>query len=76
MEINQYIEVNAKIMMGKQVIKGARFTVEQILEQLSVINSIDEILQSHPHLTREQVHAALAFAADSIKGDEIYPIAI
>jgi uncharacterized protein (DUF433 family) len=76
MEINQYIEVDAKIMMGKPVIKGTRITVEQILEQLSVINSIDEMLQSYPHLNKDQVHAAIAFAADSIKGDEIYPIAI
>ena len=76
MDINKYMEVNAKIMMGKPVIKGTRITVEQILEQLSVINSIDEILESHPHLSKEQIHAALAFAADSFKGDEIYPIAI
>jgi uncharacterized protein (DUF433 family) len=76
MTTNQYIEINSKIMLGKPIIKGTRITVEQILGQFSVIDSIDEILRSYPHLTKEQVHAALAFAADSIKGDEIYPIAI
>ena len=63
-------------MMGKPVIKGTRITIEQILENLSEGNSIDDVLLAHPHLTKEQVHAALAFAAESIRGDEIYPIAI
>lgn len=63
-------------MMGKPIIKGTRITVEQILENLSESNSIDDVLISHPHLTKDQVHAALAFAAQSLRGDEIYPIAI
>jgi uncharacterized protein (DUF433 family) len=72
----QHIEVNSKVMMGKPVIKGTRITVEQVLETLSESNSIDDVLLAHPHLTKDQVHAALAFAAQSIRGDEIYPIAI
>jgi len=63
-------------MMGKPIIKGTRITVEQILENLSASNSIDEVLVAHPHLTKDQIHAALAFAAQSLRGDEIYPIAI
>lgn len=57
-----YIEINPKIMMGKPVVKGTRITVEQILETLSENNSIDDVLHAHPHLTIEQVHAALSFA--------------
>jgi uncharacterized protein (DUF433 family) len=72
----QHIEINPKVMMGKPVIKGTRITVEQILENLSESNSIDDVLLAHPHLTKDQVHAALSFAAQSIRGDEIYPIAI
>jgi uncharacterized protein (DUF433 family) len=74
MEINQYIEFNPKVMMGKPIIKGTRITVEQILEQLSVTYSIELVLQSHPHFTKDQIQAALAFAAETIRGDEIYPI--
>ncbi len=72
----QHIEVNPKIMMGKPVIKGTRITVEQILENLSESNSFDDVLLAHPHLSKDQIHAALSFAAQSIRGDEIYPIAI
>lgn len=74
--IGEHIEINPKIMMGKPVIKGTRITVEQILENLSESNSIDDVLVAHPHLTKDQIHAALAFAAQSIRGDEIYPLAI
>lgn len=63
MNTAQYIEVDPKIMMGKPVVKGTRITVEQILEQLSVSNSMEELLQAHPHLTKDQIQAALAFAA-------------
>jgi uncharacterized protein (DUF433 family) len=70
----QHIEINPKIMMGKPIIKGTRITVEQILESLSESNSIDEVLQAYPHLTKDQVHAALSFAARSIGGDEIYAL--
>lgn len=76
MDTLQYIEINARIMTGKPVIKGTRITVEQVLEILSASDSIDDVLVAYPHLTKEQVHAALAFAAQSIRGDEIYAVAI
>lgn len=71
----EQIEINPKIMMGKPVIKGTRITVEQILETLAESTSIENVLKAHPHLTAEQIHAALAFAAKSLRGDEIYAVA-
>ena len=76
MEIAQYIEVNPKIMMGKPVIKGTRITVESILLKLSAGETMSNIIEAHPHITKEQIQAALVFAAESLKGDMIYPIAI
>ena len=63
MNIEQYIEVNPKIMMGKPVIKNTRITVELILEKLSSGETEDDILIAYPHLTKEDIKAALAFAA-------------
>ena len=60
------IECNPKIMLGKPVIKGPRITVELILEKLAAGNTVDEILNSYPHLTREGIIAALDFAAKSL----------
>ncbi len=75
MNISEHIEVNPNILMGKPVIKGTRISVEQILEKLSAGETENEILQAHPHITTENIKAALAFAAQSLKGENIYPIA-
>ncbi len=53
MEISQHIEINPKIMMGKPVIKGTRITVESLLEKLSSGEKEEDILHSHPHITRK-----------------------
>ncbi len=48
------------IMMGKPIIAGTRITVEHILEQLAGGRTIEQILEAHPHITREDVQAALS----------------
>ena len=58
------ITSDPKIMMGKPVIAGTRITVEHILEELAAGTTIDELLESHPRLTREAILAALAYALD------------
>jgi len=75
-DYKDFIEVNPKVMMGKPVIKGTRLTVELILVSLAANETIENMLASHPRLTREGISAALAFAADALKGENIYPIAV
>jgi uncharacterized protein (DUF433 family) len=62
------------VIMGKPVIKGTRITVELILEKLAAGETIEQILEAHPHLTREGIQAALSFAAQSLRSDVVYPI--
>lgn len=50
-------------MMGKPVVRGTRITVERILLDLRS-NSVDEILESYPRLSREDIVAVLSYAAD------------
>jgi uncharacterized protein (DUF433 family) len=57
--MNDMIQSNPSIMMGKPVIAGTRITVELILEKLAAGESIEQILDSHPRLTKEAVLAAL-----------------
>ena len=64
-----------RIMMGKPVISGTRITVENILERLGSGESIQQIIESYPHLSRESIYAAINFAAEAIKADVIYPAA-
>ena len=75
MSVDTRIEVNPKVMMGKPVIKGTRITVESILEKLSAGQTDHDILVAHPHLQEQDIKAALAFAAESPKGENIYPFA-
>ncbi len=49
-------------MFGKPVIKGTRITVELILEKIGDGETVDRILSSYPHLTREQILACVKFA--------------
>lgn len=63
------------ILMGKPIVSGTRITVELILEKLAGGETIEQILESHPRLTREGVSAALAFAAEALRADVLYPVA-
>jgi len=63
-----------KVMMGKPVIAGTRITVELIIEKLAAGETIDQILEAHPQLTQKMIQAALAFAADALRADVIYPV--
>jgi uncharacterized protein (DUF433 family) len=73
--MQNYIESNPNVMMGKPVIAGTRITVELILEKLGARETIPELLESYPHLTEESIHACLSFAATALKADVVYPIA-
>ena len=62
-------------MFGKPVIKGTRITVELILERIGNGETIDAILSSYPHLTREQILACVDFARKSLSLETVYPLA-
>lgn len=49
---------------GKPCIRGMRITVFDILEYLAAGMSTEEVLEDFPELTREDIQASLAFAAD------------
>ena len=68
------IQSNPSIMMGKPVINGTRITVELILEKLAAGETIEQILKAHPRLTHEGIQAALAFAAEALRADVVYPL--
>ena len=63
------------VMLGKPVIAGTRITVEMILEKLAAGETVEQILEAHPRLTREGINAALAFAAEVLRSDVVYPTA-
>ena len=62
------------VMLGKPVVAGTRITVELILRKLGAGESTDQLLDSHPRLTREAVLAALKFAADALGAEIVRPV--
>lgn len=60
------IVTDPEVAFGKPVIAGTRVAVEIILEELAAGETIDDILDNHPHLTCEQVQAALEYAKRAV----------
>jgi uncharacterized protein (DUF433 family) len=65
---------NPGVMMGKPVIAGTRITVELILEKLAAGETVEQVLAAHPRLNEDAIRAALAFAANALRADVIYPL--
>jgi uncharacterized protein (DUF433 family) len=65
---------NPDLMMGKPVVAGTRITVELILEKLAAGESVEDIINAHPRLNEEAIRAALAFAAEALRADVVYPV--
>ena len=74
MNWKEYIVVDPDILVGKPIIKGTRISVELLLDCFANGWGYDDILEAYPHLSRGQVQAALAFAAELIR--EVRSIAI
>jgi len=75
MELGERIEMKPEVMLGKPVIRGTRIPVELILRRISEGATEDDLIASYPHLTRDDIRAAVAFAADTIAHQEILEIA-
>jgi uncharacterized protein (DUF433 family) len=65
MEMN-HIKSDPNVMMGKPVVAGTRITVELILEKLAAGETIEQILDAHPRLTKEAISAALHYAVQNL----------
>ncbi|MBN1658591.1 MAG: DUF433 domain-containing protein [Anaerolineae bacterium] len=65
------IVLNPDILGGKPIIRGTRISVEFILELLSTGMETEEIQTEYPHLTREDILAAINYAARTVANEEI-----
>lgn len=63
MSYENRIVIDPAIRSGKPCIKGTRITVYDILEYLAGGTSEDDILRDFPSLSRDDIRAALEFAA-------------
>ena len=68
------IVTSPEILGGKPCVRGTRISVEFILELIAGGASFDEILSAYPRLTREDVTAAVQYAAECIRGDSRFEV--
>jgi uncharacterized protein (DUF433 family) len=73
MDWRERISVNPSICHGKACITGTRMMVSVILDNLAAGMSSDEMLGDYPSLTLEDIHAAVAYAAE-LANERIFPI--
>lgn len=71
MTVNDRIEINPHVMLGKAVIRGTRIPVELLLRKLSDGASEADLLEAYPNLMREDIHAAMRYAADTLAHEEV-----
>jgi uncharacterized protein (DUF433 family) len=64
MDYRDRIVINPEIRFGKPTVRGTRITVGDVLSYLAGGMSEDDILADFPSLTRDDIRACLAYAAD------------
>jgi uncharacterized protein (DUF433 family) len=74
MRLTDRIEINPEVMLGKPVIRGTRIPIELLLRKLAEGATEEDLLDAYPRLGREDIHAALAYAADTIALEEVVTV--
>ncbi len=72
-QLLQRISIDPKVMVGKPVIRGTRISVEIILHMLAQGIPEDDIMKEYPRLKLEDIRAALAYAAQVLAHEDVFP---
>ena len=75
MTITDRITVDRKVMLGKPIIRGTRIPVELILRKFSEGATEADLLDAYPRLTRDDIQAAIGYAADTLAHEETLLVA-
>jgi uncharacterized protein (DUF433 family) len=63
MKWQNHIQATEGVVGGRPAIKGTRIAVDLILEKLSIGDTIPDLLEAYPHITKDAIFACLAYAA-------------
>lgn len=72
-EYTERISVNPAVMLGKPVIRGTRIPVDLIVRMVAQGVTNAEILEAYPHITADDIKAALLYAADAVWEMNLFP---
>jgi uncharacterized protein (DUF433 family) len=68
------ISTDPAVLVGKPCVKGTRISVELILGWLANGWTFETIMESYPRISRDDILAALAFAAEMMREEEYVAI--
>jgi uncharacterized protein (DUF433 family) len=68
------IVANPEILGGKPIVAGTRLSVEHVLGLLARGMSQNEIVESYPELSINDVHIVVQYAADALRNDVLIEI--
>ncbi len=74
MNWQERISVDSKILVGKPVVKGTRIAVELVVDLMAQGWTQEQILDSYPNLTAEDIRACLAYASEVLHSERVYPL--
>jgi uncharacterized protein (DUF433 family) len=66
-QLLERISINPNVCFGKPCIRGTRIWVSLILDYLASGMTIEEIIEEYPHLTHEDILAAIAYGAEAAR---------
>ena len=74
--MNWRVEIESKgdVLSGKPCVRGTRLSVEHLVGLLAQGWPVEEVLDSYPGLTREQLLACLKYAAESVANEQLFPV--
>ena len=70
----QRITLDPRVLGGKPTIRGLRISVEQVLRALGKAVPVDDLLRDYPELEREDIQACIAYAADRVAEERVFPV--
>lgn len=74
LSVNNRIEINPKIVLGKPFIYGTRITVDFVLKLFAEGMNHNEILKEYPQLEKEDLLAVLNYAKNLVQEERVYPL--
>lgn len=75
MNLLNRITIDSQICHGKPCVRGMRWPVEVVIDMLGAGMGIEDILEDHPELEKEDIFACLQYAKLSLSGHSIKELA-
>jgi uncharacterized protein (DUF433 family) len=74
MNWRERISADPAVLVGKAVIRGTRISVELVMDLLARGYSTADILAQYPHLVAQDLQACLAYAAEVLRSERMFPL--